>query len=179
MRPLYPLLGRCVGRASIRADPGWVGAVLQAALWPPWERNFSGGVGGESISAGWARLSSWAPRPLLGCPSPAPLLWLSSILTPPSSVPAAWALVSCGFFPPWNAPKNSAATTETPSELTSCVSTRHSTGAVRPQSPPRSLQQPDCNFAGKRGCSLRAPDTGLTSGILIKFPKPTGKQAPS
>lgn len=116
---------------------------------------------------------SWAappPRPCSGSPA-------SSLRPVLCQLRGLW--FRAGFFPPWNAPKNSAATTETPSELTSCASTRHSTGAARPPSPPRSLQPPDCNFAGKRGCSLRAPDAGLTSEILIKFPKPTRKQAPS
>lgn len=115
---------------------------------------------------------SWAappPRPCSGSPA-------SSLRPVLCQLRGLW--FRAGFFPPWNAPKNSVATTETPSELTSCASTRHSTGAARSPSPPRSLQPPDCNFAGKRGCRLRAPDAGLTSGILIKFPKPTGKQAP-
>lgn len=100
----------------------------------------------------------------------------------PHSAQFRASCVGSGFvrvFFPLECSKTRQRLRKTPSELTGCASTGRNTGAARQPSPPLSLQPPDCNFAGKRGCSLRAPDAGHANGIPVKFPKPPGKQAPS
>lgn len=88
-----------------RADPGWVGAVLQAALWPPWERNFVWVVVGveHQSRADEAVVLGTPPPP--GSPLPrAPALALQH----PHSAQFRASCVGSGFvrvFSPWNAPK--------------------------------------------------------------------------
>lgn len=156
-----------------------------------WGRSFRllcGPLGNATLSGwGWgAEHQSRADEAVvLGTPPPpgpplprAPALALQH----PHSAQFRASCVGSGFvrvFFPLECSKTRQRLRKTPSELTGCASTGRNTGAVRQPSPPLSLQPPDCNFAGKRGCSLRAPDAGHATGIPVKFPKPLGKQAPS
>lgn len=82
-----------------------------------------------------------------------------SILTPPSSVPAAWAPASCVFL---GMLQNSAETKEIPLEFAGRALTRQSTRAADLDSIP--LQPEDYNFAGKEGV---ASELHLTRAIYL------------
>lgn len=99
-----------------------------------------------------------------------------SILTPPSSVPAAWAPASCVFL---GMLQNSAETKEIPLEFAGRALTRQSTRAADLDSIP--FQPEDYNFAGKEGVAselhLTRAIPRLLSGISVKFLKLPGKPA--
>lgn len=137
--------------------------------------------GGVLKGRGWARFSSPGAHLPLAPGPPLPRLarhHSQSILTPPSSVPAAWAPASCVFLGMLG---NSAKTKEIPSEFAGRAGTGQSTRAAGLDSNP--LQPEDRNFAGKEGVAselhLAGAAPSLVSGISVKFLKLPGKPAPS
>lgn len=192
--PLRGHTERCVGRASspaaspergrcgpwVRQPPGTEGGVSSSGLirCQPWERQvYPEGPAGAGVGEVLLR---WSSPPPPGPPLPRlPRHRSQSILTPPSSVPAAWALASCVFL---GRLQNSAATKEIPLDFAGRALTPGRAPATACPWIDRSSARRSPTLQVKR-VSPRSSVTGaaplLLSGISVKFLKLPGKPAPS